>query len=1652
MKRNVIAVAAVFLIGSTCLLLHTQEKKAFPKELTGDQLYQQGLELFKQGKYQEAVTTFLEASQRKTNFADAYYQMGLCYIKLLDAEKARQNLITAKILYKDEGMKRQTASLMEKIPEEIAQGKKEKEEKEFLKEEERRKEQEERRKQEATKAAEALRKRREAAERAVAETKQSSPNRTPPVQRKAVVFSQLADVQPITSVTFAPGGELALAGRADNVVRLLNGATEKEIRPIMRSDWIATVVFSPNGKTLLSSARDGSIQSWDVTTEKVIRTLTGHSAPVNCVAFSPDGKWVLSGSLDGSFKLWDIDTGVEVRSFAAAGGPAAFVLFSPDGKLMLSKVSSAPPKVWDVATGKDGYLFAESDYDDQYIAQVAFSPDGKRVLSRSYGGVLKLWDVESGKKIQVFGVKGGTTCAVFSPDGRMILSGGVDGGLRVWDTTTGVEIRTFFLGYSRVAICVVFSPDGKTALSGDTVKTLNLWDVGTGRKIRSFTGHSGMITSVAFSPDGKWILSGSLDKTVKLWDAASSREILSFTNLLSNIGQQMAEERKEVVANPSIPKEITLPGNKEEAPLLQEEPEAVVQMGHLEPIISIAFSPDAKMMLSGSQDKTLKLWDVGTGKEIRTFAGHAGPVIAVAFSPEGKTVCSAGTDRLIKIWDLDTGKEIRSIKGRQQDLPIAFSPNAQSVLSLLSTGGGRLWNIATGKEEWTDRVTRFIQASFSTDGKWAALGTADNAVFLIDGAGGTKAKVFEYSRFSSHPEEIISSIAVSPDGRFIVTGMGRRYQSSGTNHSALVVSDGLTPKSFLLEGHSGRVTSTVFSPDGKMVLSGSEDKTLRLWDILMGKEIRAFTGHAKAVTSVAFSSDGSLVLSGSEDRTIKLWDVSTGKEIRTFGGYQGGLAKLSWQTPLLPEMRHYSYGTSDSGWQKKSRDIAASSNHITCAVFSPDGKTVLVAGGDFIHLWDIASGRRVWTRVSYGSFQGFPTQFLAFAPDGSHILLGTRYPQIWEIDSTGPKLKGSRMSRPEQNTGDISPIVGEIRPGASGYDYVRLKDPGTGQVVSRNEIPMPSSGYSTVTSVTISPNGKLALKTGQDREKPSDESIVSILDGTTGKEVGQLKGHTAAVTGVAFSPDSKLVATGSLDGTVKLWEIAAGKESATLKGHTDWVSSVAYSPNGEMVLSGSYDGTARLWHSPTGNEICRMINFTNGEWIMLTPEGFFSASARGAQHLSFQSGNRIYSHSQFYDVFYRPDLVERKLKGEDISKYTGGVSIEQALRNPPPKVTILSPTAGVGLSERKATVKVKIEDAGGGIGDIRVYHNGKLVDSLGVYRLAGIEGREQPLKLAKADSWSGYRTAKGTILRRVQEFSPKKGSSTIAFTPATGIMERTYTILLIKGENTITVSAFNGLNTVTSPMESITVRASVPERKPVLYLLAIGNNTFLDLTYNLKMAVKDATDFTETVKSAAAPLYARVDAQLLTNARKEEILRTIITLSTRIQPEDVFVLYAATHGRAEDDLYYLYTSEFNGILGKPGTCISSVELMELSKRIPALKQVFVLDTCMAGGMESIVSGLYDARISVLAKSLGMHIFAGTKTYQEALDNYEGNGLFTHFVLAGLKGGADENKNKEVSVFEMDPYLTKLVKEASKGSQEPFIRTFGEDLPITQMRK
>ena len=551
---------------------------------------------------------------------------------------------------------------------------------------------------------------------------------------------------------------------------------------------------------------------------------------------------------------------------------------------------------------------------------------------------------------------------------------------------------------------------------------------------------------------------------------------------------------------------------------------------------------------------------------------------------------------------------------------------------------------------------------------------------------------------------------------------------------------------------------------------------------------------------------------------------------------------------------------------------------------------------------------------------------------------------------------------------------------------------------------------------TFSPDGKYVLSGGPD-------GIVRLLDVETGREIKQFHRHKAGsmyggICSVEFSPDGKYAMTNSIqDSDVILWDIEKGVEARRFSGFEgilDWHFSpqtVSFSPDGKQafiyglpsktfdiktgeglidfprawqgkgmylagrnmgwaqyhpkgrhILLNSNDASVRVYDAKTGQEVAILIGFEDGEWLTITREGYYNSSEKGAQYLSVKAGETSYSVDSFYDVFYRPDIVTAKLRGDDIKDLIT-ITMQDAIKSPPPVVEI-NPIS-VSPSSPKVKVCYKAKSTGGGIGEIRLFHNGKLIESDGYYKEAS--KTSDKMQLAKINSKTIYEDMRSVKIKGIGEISP------ITSKTKGELFEGCKEVDAIAGENEISITAFNKNNTVQGYMQTAKFNSTIKQEDANLYILSVGIDQYKDSTINLKYAVKDSRDIKERILKQAETLYKPQHIHNINitdkEATKTNIISRINELSSKIKPTDSFILFVAGHGILLQNQYYMLTSEYDGKVND-GTMISSNEIVEISKKIKSLSQLFIFDTCHAGGMDYIVSGLYDARMSVLAKRWG----------------------------------------------------------------------------------
>jgi eukaryotic-like serine/threonine-protein kinase len=587
--------------------------------------------------------------------------------------------------------------------------------------------------------------------------------------------------------------------------------------------------------------------------------------------------------------------------------------------------------------------------------------------------------------------------------------------------------------------------------------------------------------------------------------------------------------------------------------------------GHTGPLMSVAFSPDGKRLVSGGIGNTVNVWDAQTGQETLSLTGHASMVFSVAFSPDGKRLVSGSGDETVKVWDALTGKETLTLKGHAGPVgSVAFSPDGKRLVSG-AVNIVMVWDAQTGQETLTlkGNTGGDFRVAFSPDGKRLVSGSADGALKVWDAQTGQ-----ETLTLKGHAGPVFS-VAFSPDGKRLV---------SCSQDKTVKVWDAQTGQETLnLTGHTGPVISVAFSPDGKRLVSGGADNTLKTWDAQTGQETLALKGHNGAVLSVAFSPDGKRLVSGSWDGTVKVWDAQISQEPLTLKGHFGQVRSVAFS----PNSKRLVSGGADGTlkvWDaqtgQETLTLKKHTGPVNSVAFSPDGTRLVSGGGDgILKVWDAQTGQETLTLKGHtGSVNS-----VAFSPDGKRLVSGSqdKTVKVWDAQ-TGQETLNLKGHAYAVLSVAFSPDGKRLVSG-SGDGTIKVWDAQTGQET------LNLKGYTGgIQSVAFSPDGKRLVSGGA--------NTVKVWDAQTGQETlaletFTLKGHNSLVNSVAFSPDGKRLVSGSSDGSVNVWDAQTGQETLTLKGHAGPVNCVAFSPDGKHLASGNADGTIKVWDADRAAEL-----------------------------------------------------------------------------------------------------------------------------------------------------------------------------------------------------------------------------------------------------------------------------------------------------------------------------------------------------------------------------------------------------------------------------------------------------------------------------------
>jgi WD40 repeat protein len=581
----------------------------------------------------------------------------------------------------------------------------------------------------------------------------------------------------VNALLFSANGAALLSAGDEETVYVWDTATGKEQRRLTgHQGSIAALAFTDAGRTLLATER-GRVRLWDAGSGEPRQPPAGKVGLTTPLAMSSDGRLLALPSLRrtsiGTIELRDAASGRALHQLEGHQGGVHTLAFSPDARLLASGSSDETIRLWDTADGKErGKLVGH----DNGIRLVVFAPDGKTLASISDDQTVRLWEVPTGKALHHIKTPPGWGCAAaFSMDGRLAI-GSVGGFLQVFESGSGRRVKQW-RAHPRMTCTVAWAPDGKTLASGGLDGRIRLWDPATGKELLATPGHQQAVTHVGWSADGKSLATAGRDDTLRVWDAADGKEQRQQANLAArghllafSLGGEIAAARQSdgriggcslasgewIWQLPALPETEAVvcltfaddgklvTGHRDGTLRLWTKPPPALPMARVEEVRRfeghngiarrLHVSADGRFLVSYSTPKQLQLWDVKTGKLLRSLAEPPELLWSLAVSPDGRIVAAGGGEFTIRLWETTTGQPRGALIGhRLEARALAFTRDSR----LLLTGGGdrtlRVWQTGTDRERGHFDTPSPINALvLSPDERAAAAANEDGTALVWD--------------------------------------------------------------------------------------------------------------------------------------------------------------------------------------------------------------------------------------------------------------------------------------------------------------------------------------------------------------------------------------------------------------------------------------------------------------------------------------------------------------------------------------------------------------------------------------------------------------------------------------------------------------------------------------------------------------------------------------------------------------------------------------------------------------------------------------------------------------------------------------------------------------------------------------------------------
>ena len=1056
-----------------------------------------------------------------------------------------------------------------------------------------------------------------------------------------------------------------------------------------------------------------------------------------------------------------------------------------------------------------------------------------------------------------------------------------------------------------------------------------------------------------------------------------------------------------------------------------QRPEVVVTTGHSNMVAALSVSPDGRFLASGDNDKMIKIWELDNGREFRTFSGNDGRVNKVHFTADSKHITALLNDGSVRAWNVITGEETFFSEADESSEALSYCARTGQLAFVDEDQHVRLTDLSAGSTPIDLELDYPARIALSPDGGKLFLLNHKGTLRTYQMPGGgeiNQAQLWDEPRFA------VTNIAVSQNTNYLAIAFAedkyriRIYDANSLSEIAV------------FEGHKNRISALKFDPSGEFLISADMVKAVKCWDIAKQKTSWEETAYTYYYSDIAFLPDGRSFVA-SEMKEIHLRKLRNGRELRNFDAIGNSIVNMAYD----PTDRFVAIATDNLTiklWELRQNRIASTIGGFFPIAFSPDGGfLVSTLNAMSLAVWDPYSGTKMYTLPTEMEL----IQNLCFSPDGKYLagsgFLGVV--KIWDLESQ------TIIKRLTGHDGgiygiDFSPDGSRIVSG--GLDQtIRLWD-----WQAETELAKAEGHTIIVSDVEFSPDGKTIASASWDK-------TLKLWNATDLTEIRTFEGHENMVMTCSFSADGTKLTSGAgnntvsaADNTVRVWDVASGEEICTVGQHRDIVKTVNYGLGDKFIFSASDDGIAKIWDSEKCEEVVRMISVNQSDYVLVTPDHYYTASKDALNGVSFRVKDQLFPFDQFDLKLNRPDIVAQRigkappalidayhrayLRRLRKMKFTEEMLGEDFHL---PQAKILTTELPVSTNASELQFEAEFWDDRFSLDRVNVF-----VNDVPVYGVEGIPLREA--------------TSTRTTL--------------------------TINAPLIPGPNKVQVSVLNEKGAESLRQTHLVILEENEAQKGDLHIIAVGVSDYQESRFKLDFAAKDARDFIHLLEGSSE-LYKEVHVKEITDsmATVENIL-ALEDYLTATAPEDVVVIFFAGHGMLSKDMEYFFGT-YDIAFGNPlERGLSYTKIEKLFNKTRALRKLLIMDTCHSGEVEdddldvgggdedgkrnvttktfdtrgapgSAAVGLYNSfdlmqsLFSDIRRGTGATVISSAGGAEYAYESTEwSNGLFTFCMLDGLsRGVADLNRDGVIHISELRGYVNQRVSDLSDGKQNPTYR-------------